>query len=167
MRPAGDADEKDMLTGWLDWQRATVRRKCDGLSETDAGRALLPSSPLMSIAGVVSHLRWVEYGWFEVSFLGGPDCGPDSGPSTRQDPAAQWLVDGTPLAVLLDAYDQQCARSREIVAAHELDQLEAFAPAGLELVSLRWIVVHLIEETARHLGHLDAMRELADGVTGY
>jgi uncharacterized damage-inducible protein DinB len=152
-----------MLTGWLDWQRATVRLKCDGLSETDARRALLPSSPLMTVAGVVSHLRWVEYGWFEVSFLGGPD----RGPSTHQARDAQWQVDGTPLAVLLDAYDQQCARSREIVAAHDLDQLEAFAPAGLELVSLRWIVVHLIEETARHLGHLDALRELADGVTSY
>jgi hypothetical protein len=117
----------------------------------------------MTIAGVVSHLRWVEYGWFEVSFLGEPD----RVPSTRQGPDAQWQVDGTPLAALLDAYDQQCARSREIVAAHDLDQLEAFAPAGLELVSLRWIVVHLIEETARHLGHLDALRELADGVTSY
>lgn len=152
-----------MLTGWLDWQRATVRVKCEGLSETDARRAPLPSSPLMTIAGVVSHLRWVEYGWFEVSFLGEPD----RGPSTSREPEAQWHVDGTPLAVLLDAYDRQCARSREIVAAHELDQLEAFAPPGLEMVSLRWIVVHMIEETARHLGHLDALRELADGVTGY
>jgi uncharacterized damage-inducible protein DinB len=151
-----------MLTGWLDWQRATVRLKCQGLSETDARRALLPSSPLMTVAAVVSHLRWVEYGWFEVSFLGEPD----RGPSSHGDPDAQWKVDDTPLAVLLDAYDRQCARSREIVTAHDLDQLEAFAPPGLELVSLRWIVVHLIEETARHLGHLDALRELADGVTG-
>ncbi|WP_281388987.1 DUF664 domain-containing protein [Kribbella qitaiheensis] len=57
-------------------------------------------------------------------------------------------------------------RSREITATHDLDQLEASAPPGLELVSLRWIVSHLLEETARHLGHLDALRELADGTTG-
>ena len=152
-----------MLTGWLDWQRATVRMKCEGLAEADAHRAPLPSSPLMTIAGLVSHLRWTEHGWFDVSFLGGPD----QGPSTADDREARWRVDGVPLDRLLDEYDQQCARSREVVAAHDLDRLEAFAPPGLDLVSLRWILGHMIEETARHLGHLDALRELADGVTGY
>lgn len=152
-----------MLTGWLDWQRATVRMKCAGVSETDAHRAPLPSSPLMSIAALVSHLRWAEYGWFEVGFLGEPN----RAPSVDNGPFAEWRVDGIALPRLLDDYDRQCARSREIVAAHDLDQLEAYAPPGLELVSLRWIVGHMIEETARHLGHLDALRELADGVTGY
>ncbi len=152
-----------MLTGWLDWQRATVRLKCAGLSDVDARRAPLPSSPVMTIAGVVSHLRWVEHGWFETSFLGEPD----RAPSTDDDPHAPWRVGGIPLARLLDEYDEQCERSRAIVAAHDLDELERFAPPGLELVSLRWILGHLIEETARHLGHLDALRELADGVTSY
>jgi uncharacterized damage-inducible protein DinB len=148
-----------MATGWLDWQRNTVRVKCDGLAEADAHRAFLPSSPLMTIAGLVSHLRRAEYDWFELSFLGTP------GSFDASD--AHWQVDDVPLAQLLDEYDAQCARSREIVAAHDLDELEAFAPPGLELVSLRWIVGHMIEETARHLGHLDALRELADGVTSY
>lgn len=161
-RPPAAADERTMLTGWLDWQRATVRMKCAGLSESDARRAPLPSSPLMTIAGLVSHLRWVEYGWFVVGFLGEPN----RAPSADQDPAARWRVNGTTVRQLLDDYDLQCARSREIVAAHDLDQLEAHAPPGLELVSLRWILGHMIEETARHLGHLDALRELADGVTG-
>jgi uncharacterized damage-inducible protein DinB len=152
-----------MLTGWLDWQRATVAMKCENVSEADARRALFPSSPTMTIAGVVSHLRWVEHGWFEVGFLGEPDLGP----STDDDPHAGWRVDGVSLARLIDEYDVQCARSREIVAAHDLDELEAFAPPGLELVSLRWILGHMVEETARHLGHLDALRELTDGVTGY
>lgn len=75
-----------MLTGWLDWQRATVAMKCESVSEADARRALLPSSPAMTIAGVVSHLRWVEHGWFEVGFLGEPD----RGPSTDDDPHAEW-----------------------------------------------------------------------------
>jgi hypothetical protein len=153
-RPAGDAGEREMVAGWLDWQRATVRLKCEGLSDEDAYRSLLPS-PLTTVAGVVSHLRWVEYGWLEHSFLGRPASGVDA-----------WAVSGVPLARLLDEYDAQCERSREIAAAHELDQLEAWAPPGLELVSLRWILCHLIEETARHLGHLDAIRELTDGVTG-
>jgi uncharacterized damage-inducible protein DinB len=152
-----------MLTGWLDWQRATVAMKCEGVSEADARRALLPSSPVMTIAAVVSHLRWVEHGWFEVGFLGQPDCGP----STDDDPHAEWRVEGISLVRLIDEYDVQCARSREIVAAHDLDELEAFAPPGLDLVSLRWILGHMVEETARHLGHLDALRELTDGVTGY
>jgi Protein of unknown function (DUF664) len=152
-----------MLTGWLDWQRATVAMKCEGVSEADARRALLPSSRAMTIAGVVSHLRWVEHGWFEVGFLGEPD----RGPSTDDDPHAGWRVDGVSLARLIDEYDVQCARSRAIVAAHDLDELEAFAPPGLDLVSLRWILGHMVEETARHLDHLDALRELADGVTGY
>ena len=162
-RPSATADERAMVTGWLDWQRATVRMKCDGLSEADAHRALLPSSPVMSVAGLVSHLRWAEHHWFEVSFLGEPD----RGPATDDDPFAVWRVNDVPLGRLLDEYDHQCVRSREIVAAHDLDQLEAFAPPGIELVSLRWILGHMLEETARHLGHLDALRELADGVTGY
>lgn len=143
-----------MLAGWLDWQRATVRVKCAGLSDADAYRSLLPS-PLTTVAGLVSHLRSVEYGWFEWSFLGGPESGLDD-----------WKVSGVPLTQLLDDYDAQCARSRAIAAAHDLDELEAWAPPGLELVSLRWIVCHLIEETARHLGHLDAIRELIDGTRG-
>lgn len=143
-----------MLAGWLDWQRATVRVKCDGLTDVEAYRSLLPS-PLTTVAGVVSHLRWVEYGWLERSFLG-------------RAPAevADWEVSGVPLARLLDEYDAQCARSREIAAAHDLDTLEVWAPPGQELVSLRWILCHLIEETARHLGHIDAIRELIDGSTG-
>lgn len=161
-RPPAEADERTMLTGWLAWQRATVRIKCDGLTEADARRAVLPASPTMTIAGLVSHLRWVEHGWFEVSFLGEPD----RSPSTDGDRHAGWRTDGVSLHQVLDEYERQCQRSQEIVAAHEFDEVEEFAPPGLERVNLRWIVTHMIEETARHLGHLDAMRELIDGVTG-
>jgi hypothetical protein len=148
-----------MLTGWLDWQRATVRLKCHALDDDRARLALLPSSPRMTVATLVDHLRWVELSWFEVSFLGAQHLACrdplEVGPPT------------TPLADLLDQYDAQCVRSRDIVDAHQLDELEAWAPPGLELVSLRWIVTHVLEETARHLGHLDALRELTDGVTSY
>ncbi|MEV6415364.1 DinB family protein [Kribbella sp. NPDC051718] len=159
-RPLGNAGEREMVGGWLDWQRATVRLKCEGLSDGQARLTPLPGSPRMCVAALVAHLRWVELSWFEVSFVGAREL-------TAQDPLELADPPGTPLAVLLDEYDAQCARSREIVAGHQLDELEAWAPEGLELVSLRWIVGHLLEETARHLGHLDALRELIDGTTNY
>ncbi|MEV8376246.1 DinB family protein [Kribbella sp. NPDC056861] len=159
-RPPGDAGEREMLAGLLDWQRQTVRLKCQDLDDEQARLALLPASPRMTIATVVAHLRWVELAWFEVSFLGARDL-------YTEDPLELPAPPMAPLAHLLDDYDAQCDRSRQIVAAHQLDELEAWAPEGLELVSLRWIIGHLIEETARHLGHLDALRELTDGATFY
>jgi uncharacterized damage-inducible protein DinB len=153
-RPDPAAAEKAMLNGWLDWQRQTVRLKCAALSDKDARRQLLPeTSPQMSIAWLVHHLTSVELGWFIGSFLGEPT---PTTPSLSE-----------PLAVLLDAYDAQCEISRRIVADHDLDDLERWAPEGLPLVSLRWILGHLTEETARHLGHLDILRELTDGTRGY
>ena len=160
--PARRGDERTLLNEWLDWHRATVRRKCEGISDADAHCAHLPSSPLMTMAGVVSHLRWVENGWFETHLLGRPDLAP----WTEEDPDAEMRVDGLPLARLLDEYDEQCARSREIVAGLSLDAVEKGRPPGSEPYSLRWIMLHMIEETARHNGHLDAIRELTDGVTG-
>jgi len=159
--PPATADEREMLTGWLDRQRATVRWKCAGLSEEQAELAVLPASPRMTVKTLVGHLTHVERGWFEGSFLGAKQTGGAKDPLQLSEPPE------LSLDRLLDEYDEQCERSREIVAAHPLDELEAWAPKGIELVSLRWIIAHLIEETARHLGHLDAMRELIDGTTGY
>jgi hypothetical protein len=134
--------------------------KCVGLSEEQARLALLPASPRITVATLVAHLRWAELSWFEVSFLGAREL-------AAEDPLEFPSPPEAPLEVLLDEYDAQCARSREIVAGHQFDDVEAWAPEGLELVSLRWIVGHLLEETARHLGHLDALRELIDGTTSY
>ena len=155
-------DERTLLNAFLDWHRATVRIKCDGLSDDDAHRALLPTSPLMTVAGLVSHLRWNEHAWFEISLLNLPDRGPWS----DEDPDAEMRVDDVPLAQLLDEYDAQCARSREIVAGLDLETRERGPQGGDDPVSLRWIMLHMIEETARHNGHLDTIRELTDGVKG-
>lgn len=166
LRPSGDADERSQLTGWLDLQRAGVRMKCEGLSEVDAHRAVLPSSPLMTMAGIVAHLRWVEYSWFHLDLLGEPDTGQtpwrDDG-----DPDAEMRVEDRKLADLLDEYDEECARSRAITARHTLDDLEKGPHGGDSPASQRWILHHRIEETARHLGHMDAIREILDGRTGY
>ncbi len=148
-----------MLAGWLVWQHHTVELKCAGLSEAHAHRAPVPTSPSMSIAGLVSHLTSVERDWLEGSFLGDATL-------LGSGSHGGWDVDGRSLPDLLEGYRRQGARTQAILAEHELDELEAYAPVGLELVSLRWIVTHLIEETARHLGHLDLLRELADGSVG-
>ncbi|MCW2803573.1 MAG: hypothetical protein JWN06_1790 [Propionibacteriaceae bacterium] len=119
-----------MLRDWLDWQHKTVHLKCDGLSDVDAHRAPLPTSPKMSIAGLVSHLTWVEKGWLEGSFLRNVDV-------LSQGLEDGWEMRGQSLADLLAAYEKQCIRSSQVLGEHQLDELEAYAPPDLELVSLR------------------------------
>lgn len=157
-------DERAMLTTFLDYTRATVRAKCDGVSEADARRAPLPGSPLMTLSGVVNHLRWVEYWWFQVMFLGEED----QGPWTPEDPDREFRIAvDHPIARLLDEYEHHSARYRELVAATDLGTLSVRGTRDSgEPVTLGWILLHLIEETARHNGHLDVLRELADGTTG-
>ncbi|WP_329614185.1 DinB family protein [Streptomyces brevispora] len=156
-------DERTQLTTFLDYTRATATAKCEGLAQEDARKAPLPGSPLMTLAGVVNHLRWVEYYWFEVVFLGGED----EGPWTDEDPDREMRIAvDMPLADVLTEYEEQCARYRELVAAHDLDTPAKRPRLGGRHPDLRWILLHLIEETARHNGHLDIIREIVDGTTG-
>lgn len=112
----------------------------------------------------MSHLRWAEQTWYEVLFLGGPD----DGPQFREDPDdADMMVAGVPLPRLLDDYVAQCARSDEIIAAHSLDDVGRHPDYQSARASLRWMIIHMIEETARHVGHLDIIREQLDGSVGY
>ncbi|GAA1602087.1 DinB family protein [Catellatospora bangladeshensis] len=165
VRPPFDADERTALMGWYDMQRAIVRYKCEGLSDADAHRAVLPSSPLMTVAGLVSHLRWTEHCWFEVLFLG---KAADSPPFDQTEEDLDFKVAaGRPLSELLDEYEQACARSNEIIAAHSLDDTGRHPDFRSAQANLRWMIIHMIEETARHLGHLDTIREILDGETGY
>ncbi len=163
-RPPFVADERTQLVGWLDQQRALVHWKCEGLAAADTHRSVLPSSPLMTMAGMVSHLRWVEHCWFEVLFLGGPAEGPQF---VDEPEDADMLVDGIPLDQLLEQYAQQCAVSNEIIAAHSLDDVGKHPDFASAAANLRWMLIHMVEETARHVGHLDTMRELLDGGKGY
>ncbi|MCB5181696.1 DinB family protein [Streptomyces antimicrobicus] len=163
-RPAYSADERTQLVGWLDMQRSIIQWKCQGLSEENAHRAVLPSSPLMTVAGLVSHMRWVEHCWFEVILLDRPS---EVNPQFGDIEDADMQVEGTTLAQLLEEYDDQCAISNEIIAAHSLEDTGRNTDYKAGSASLRWILLHMIEETARHAGHLDAMRELLDGETGY
>ncbi|MFB4426578.1 DinB family protein [Streptomyces sp. QL37] len=156
-------DERTQLTTFLDYTRDTARAKCEGVSPENARRALLPGSPLMTMSGVINHLRWVEYYWFQVVFLGEED----RGPWTDEDPDREMRIAvDFPLSRLLDEYAEQCALNRGLVAGNDLDkQTQGTIRDGLH-VDLRWILHHLTEETARHNGHLDILREMLDGTTG-
>ena len=70
--PVPRPDEREVLTQWLDWQRGTVRAKCEGVDEAAARRSLIPTSPALTIAGIVVHLTDVERHWMVRSFLGEP-----------------------------------------------------------------------------------------------
>lgn len=156
-------DERSTLNAMLDYARATVRAKCEGLSDEKARQARLPTSPLMTVAGVVSHVRWVEYSWFEVVFLGRED----QGPWTEDDPDREMRIAlDVPLTQLLDDYDAQSERYRRLVAGLDLESRSQQTMSNGQTVTLRFVLLHLIEETARHNGHPDVPREIADGVTG-
>jgi uncharacterized damage-inducible protein DinB len=157
-------DERTVLMTFLDYARDTVHAKCAGLSDADARRAPLPASPLMTISGLVSHLRWVESSWIEATLLGGAI----DAPWTDEDPDREFRIAvEVPLVQLLDEYRAACDRHRDLVASLDLDTpSRGFLGWRTEPLTLRWILFHLTEETARHNGHIDILRELADGARG-
>ena len=157
-------DERTILTTFLDYARDTVHAKCAGLSDAGARQAPLPGSPLMTISGLVNHLRWVESSWIESTLLGRAI----DTPSTDDDPDREFRIAlEVPLTQLLAEYRAVCARHRDLVASLDLDTPSRGALGWrTEPLTLRWILFHLTEETARHNGHIDILRELADGARG-
>ena len=161
VRTAVLAEERPTLEAFLDVQRNAVTRKVRGVSEEDAGRRLVPSAS--TLGGIVKHLRWVELYWFQRILAQAPDT---------ELPLISWenldatfglepedTVDG-----LIVQYDTQCDLSRQVAALYELADTAPHPKLGK--VSLRWIYVHMIEETARHAGHADILREQIDGTVG-
>jgi uncharacterized damage-inducible protein DinB len=156
-------DERSTLTQSLKFVRLSVHAKCVGLTEADAAKTPLPTSPAMSVKGLVSHLRWAEAFWIDVIFLGQRS----HWPGTDDDSALQMRAGhGRPLAELLDEYAAQTAHTDEVVASRDWDAESVRNGETGKPVALRYIIMRLIEETAHHNGHLDILRELADGVTG-
>ncbi|MCT2585232.1 DinB family protein [Actinophytocola gossypii] len=153
--------ERVQLAGFLDYLRATVVLKATGLTDEQARRPLVESSPLTTVAGIVSHLTYVENAWFAVVLDGKPSQWAER---LAADQDAEFRAGHTtPLPELLAAYEAECARSRDV--AERLD-LTATGLRHGEPVNLRWVLIHMIEETGRHAGHLDLLREQADGSTG-
>ena len=154
-------DERAMLEAWLEFHRATLLLKCEGLE--DAGRQARPiPTSALSLHGLLRHMAEVERNWFRRVLLSEPAT-----PPIWYDPAvedselvpldhADWEAD-------VAAWRAECEHSRTAAASRTLDD------TGLrrgEPCSLRWIYLHMIEEYARHNGHADLIRELVDGAVG-
>ena len=153
---------REQLDGFLDFLRSAVVLKATGLTDEQARRSLVPSE-LTTVAGLVSHLTYVEQYWFAVVLDGRPDPWRDR--FTPENPDAEFTAAATiPLTELIAAYEAECARSRAVAA--RLDLAATGTTAKGQPVNLSWVLLHMIEETGRHAGHLDLLRELLDGSTG-
>ncbi|HEY5115265.1 MAG TPA: DinB family protein [Nakamurella sp.] len=163
------ADETDTLLGFLDYQRATLEWKCAGLGPAGLAATVAPSS--MTLGGILKHLAWVEDHWFSRWLHGQQRQPPWDGVDWAADGDWDWhsAAQDTP-EQLRTLWQDSVTRSRTLVA-------QALADGGLDRLSrrswpdggapsLRWIVVHMIEEYARHNGHADLLRESVDGQTG-
>jgi hypothetical protein len=153
------------LLAFLDAQREAVLSIVAGLDEEAWQRSVVPSG--WTPAGLVEHLGGAEWHWFQGVVAGSsPELPPDED-LPPYDPEAAFVCD-RPLAEIIADYRDQCARSDAVLAVTPLSA----APRGKhgdpenEPPNVRWVVLHMIEETARHAGHLDIARELLDGQTG-
>jgi hypothetical protein len=151
-----------MLAGWLDFHRATLEMKCAGLTPVQlATRSVEPST--LSLLGLVRHMAEVERSWFRRR-LAGEDVLPLY--YSDEDPDGDFdNIDPATVDVDLAAWRAECARAREIAAALPSLDVMVTARTGKRL-SARWVLVHVVEEHARHNGHADLLRERIDGVTG-
>ncbi|KDN80879.1 DinB family protein [Kitasatospora cheerisanensis] len=158
------ADEATMLTSWLDFHRATLALKCEGLTPDQLRERSCPPSP-MSLLGLVRHMAEVERHWFR-RHLNGEDLGPDSRYWSEAFPDGDFdlVEDADPVADTA-AWQEDVAYARAAVEGVSLDTVGKHPWRGNE-VTLRWILVHMIEEYARHNGHADLIRERIDGATG-
>ena len=155
-------DERTLLTAFLDYQRDTLEWKCSELSDAQLrARVVEPSG--LSLLGLVRHMTEVERGWFqecvggerlEPRFVFGPDWN-----ATFDD------LDSHGSAEVFDMWRAACEQSRRIAAALPLEH-EGIAGRSREPVSLRWVLIHMVEEYARHNGHADLIRERIDGAVG-
>jgi hypothetical protein len=161
--PAFRNDERTMLRDWLDYHRATLAVKCDGCTDAQLRiRSVEPSS--MSLLGLVRHMGEVERSWFRRVM-----AGEDAPPRTYDDDNVDGDFDDVDDADVADDFAfwrSECEKARTIERSFaNLDDCGHHKRSDQD-VSLRWVMVHMIEEYARHNGHADLIRERIDGVTG-
>jgi uncharacterized damage-inducible protein DinB len=160
--PPPEADERTTLLSFLDYHRQTLAWKCDGLDHIQLRERNIPPSSL-SLLGLVRHMADVERSWFRRT-LGGEDV-----PRiyySDEDPDGDFdNVDTADVDEAFATWRAECDRAREIVAATPSLDVTGTQRLGNK-VSLRWILVHMIEEYARHNGHADLLRERIDGAVG-
>jgi len=140
---------------FLDYLRDSVAAKIGGVPEEQARKPMVPSGT--SLLGLAKHLRVVELGWFGWSFAGEDGLTAADGQLAPNDTVASVVA----------AYREAAAHGNQLIASASLEQRAARSRRdGEEPATLRWILVHLIEETARHAGHADILREQIDGSVG-
>jgi uncharacterized damage-inducible protein DinB len=153
-------DEGPMLVSILNKQREVMVWKLEGLTDEELRRSMTPSGT--NLLGMVKHLAAVEYGWFCTTF----GRATEPLPFDAEDEDADLLVnDDESTEDILGFYRRACDASDLAMSEVGLDG-EGTAWFG-DTVSMRWVILHMIEETARHAGHADILRELIDGSTGY
>jgi len=167
VEPALQGSEAELIRGFLDYQRATFVQKINGLDRVQLGQRVASSE--LTLAGLTKHLALVEDSWFQERFLGRGEQEPWASAPFDDDPDWEFhsALDDEPTS-LVGLYEAACDRSRIAVdGAQSFDQLSAQADRKTgERFNLRWIMLHLIEETARHNGHADLLREAIDGAAG-
>jgi len=159
VRPPEVGPEEVMLPALLDFLRSTVVHKVSGLTDEQAFSRPVPASELTP-AGLVKHLAGTERFWFSIDFA----AADLTWPWPEDDPHGNFRLEpGDTLATIVADYQQECARSSAVVRSAAFDD-----PAKGEgmAFNLRYAVAHMIEETARHCGHLDILRESIDGQKG-
>ena len=149
--PVGNPDERELLLSWLTYLRGAVVRDVEGLTDDEA--RWRPQGALISVLGIVNHLTHVEWRWIEGGMLGATVSRSES----EFAPGPELTV-----ADVLAAYRERAAATERVVRSLPLDTQCAREPGA----DLRWVLLHLINETARHVGHADATRELLDGTKG-
>lgn len=161
--PPFSADERQMLDAWLDFHRATLAMKCAGLSPDQLRQRAVEPSPL-SLLGLVRHMAEVERSWFR-RVLAGEEAPPLYYSDTDRDGDFNNVDDADPNEAF-ETWHAECENARAAVSqAPSLDVIAVGSRQG-DQVSLRWIMVHMIEEYARHNGHADFLRERIDGSVG-
>jgi len=160
--PPTVAGERQSLDSWLDYHRATLLFKCQGLTgEQLARRAVEPST--LSLLGLVRHMAEVERAWFRRRFAGQAGLGQLH--CSEQFPDGDFdLAEPGGAEADFATFTAECELARAAAAGRSLDDI--FVVPGRKTFDLRWIYVHMIEEYARHNGHADLLRERIDGVTG-
>ncbi|ROZ98346.1 DinB family protein [Gordonia sp. OPL2] len=161
--PPMNDDERATMAGWLDFYRATLAQKCDGLDDSRLRTASVAPSEL-TLLGLIQHMAEVERNWFR-RVLVGEDIGPiraDENASAGHDGGFA-LTDNSSYRAAVEVWEAEVARARQNCATRELHDTSTFR--GGE-VTLRWLYLHMIAEYARHCGHADLIRERIDGTTG-
>jgi uncharacterized damage-inducible protein DinB len=153
--------ERPMLEGWLEFHRTTLLLKCEGLDDAERKARPIPGS-LLSLHGLVRHMAEVERVWFQRA-VAGRDI-----PALFEVPEIPdrelFPIDDADWATDLVTWQAECAASRLIAADRQLD--DGGTRRGRR-VTLRWVLVHMVEEYARHNGHADVIRQLVDGTVGW